>query len=45
MDWFKIVSDYFKAGYYTADQAKVFVIKGKITAEQYQQITGQVYVS
>lgn len=45
MDWFKIVSAYFKAGYYTENQVKVFVVKGKITADEYQQITGQVYVA
>lgn len=45
MDWFKVVSDYYKAGYYTADQVKVFVARGKITADQYQQITNQVYVA
>jgi len=44
MNWFKIISDYFKSGYYTAEQVKIFVAKGKITADEYQQITGQVYV-
>ena len=45
MNWFKLVFDYYKAGYYTADQVKVFVVKGKITADEYEQITGQAYVA
>ena len=43
MDWFKTVSTFYAAGYYTVNQVKVFVIKGKITAEQYKTITGQDY--
>lgn len=45
MDWFRLVLDYFNAGYYTADQVKVFVVKGKITNAQYQTITGIAYVA
>ena len=45
MDWFKIVSDYYKAGYYTVDQVKIFVVKTKITATDYLTITGQTYVA
>lgn len=45
MDWNKIVSDYYNAGYYTVDQVKVFVAKGKITAEQYSIITGDDYTA
>lgn len=43
MDWNKICTDYYKAGYYNAASLKVFVVKGKITADQYQAITGQAY--
>lgn len=45
MDWFTTVQTYYKAGYYTIDQVKVFVAKGKITADQFQQITGQAYTA
>lgn len=45
MDWNKIVGGYYKEGYYIIEQVKVFVSKGKITAEQYKAITGQDYVT
>lgn len=45
MDWFKTISNFYIAGYYTNDQVKVFVVKGKITAEQYLTITGIDYVA
>jgi uncharacterized XkdX family phage protein len=43
MDWFKVIFGYYNSGYYKTDQVKVFVLKGKITADQYQQITGLIY--
>jgi uncharacterized XkdX family phage protein len=43
MDWFRTVLDFFKAGYYTVDQVKIFVAKNKITEEQFKIITGQNY--
>lgn len=45
MDWFKICTDYYNSGYYDNDSLKRFVVKGKITAEQYQIITGIEYVA
>lgn len=45
MDWFKIVKGYYDAGYYTVDQVKIFVQKGKIDATQFQEITGQIYTA
>ena len=45
MDWLKTVSDFYKSGYYTDSQVQVFVAKNKITPEQYQKITGQVYTA
>jgi uncharacterized XkdX family phage protein len=44
MDWYTIIKTYYDAGYYTVDQVKVFVQKGKITAAQFQEITGQEYI-
>jgi uncharacterized XkdX family phage protein len=43
MDWFYTVKLYYDEGYYTADDVRVFVAQNKITADQYQQITGQSY--
>lgn len=45
MDWFKICSDYYKAGYYDNTSLKVFVVRGKITTDQYKLITGVDYVA
>lgn len=45
MNWFKTVSDFYKSGFYTDEQVKVFVDKSKITSDQYQQITGQTYTA
>lgn len=45
MDWNKICTDYYNAGYYDNTSLKTFVIKGKITAEQYKTITGIDYVA
>jgi len=45
MDWNAICTEYYNAGYYTATQVAVFVVKGKITAAQYQTITGQTYTA
>jgi uncharacterized XkdX family phage protein len=44
MDWYGIVKRYYDAGFYTKDQVKVFVQNGKITPQQYEEITGEPYV-
>lgn len=45
MNWTQICTTYYQAGYYTNDSLKVFVVKGKITATDYQTITGIAYVA
>lgn len=40
---FKIVKRFYDKGYYSKEDVAVFVRAGKITAEQYEQITGEVY--
>ncbi|WP_368490236.1 XkdX family protein [Clostridium sp. BJN0013] len=45
MDWFKIYTQYYNAGYYNNDSLKVFVAKNKITVEQYKTIAGVDYVA
>lgn len=44
MNWFDKVQRYYDGGYYTLDQVKVFVKAGKITKEQYKEITNEDYV-
>jgi len=43
MDWFKFVKEHYNLGNYTKEQVSGFVIKNKITAEQYKEITGDTY--
>ncbi|WP_127531184.1 XkdX family protein [Paenibacillus kobensis] len=43
MDWYVIVKRHFDAGRYRAVDVGKFVIAGKITSDQYEEVTGQVY--
>jgi uncharacterized XkdX family phage protein len=45
MDWFRICKDAYESGTYTKDNVKIFVVKNKITAAQYKEITGDDYVA
>ena len=45
MDWFKVCLEYYQAGYYNNTSLKVFVVKNKITADQYKTITGIDYTT
>ena len=38
---FKIVKRYYDKGIYSKENVAVFVMSGKITAEQYKEITGE----
>ena len=40
---FKTVKKYYNMGLYTKKQVADFVIKGKITKEEYELITGEPY--
>ncbi len=42
---FEIVKDYYSKQIYTEANVATFVQAGKITVEQYEQITGQTYVA
>lgn len=44
MDWLKFVSSNYPINY-TIDQVKIFVVKGKIIADQFLTITGQIYIA
>ena len=41
---FKIVKRYYDKGIYTKENVATFVKAKKITPEQYEEITGEVYV-
>ena len=41
---YKIVKRFFDRKIYTEDDVKKFVASGKITAEQYKEITGTEYI-
>lgn len=45
MNWFKFCKDYFDWNIATTDSLKIYVAKGKISAEQYKIITGIDYVA
>lgn len=42
---FKIVKRYYDKGIYTKENVAVFVSAGKITPEQYEEITGEEYTA
>lgn len=42
---FKIVKRYFDKGIYTKEKVAVFVTAGKITPQQYKEITGEEYTA
>ncbi|PLR93184.1 XkdX family protein [Bacillus sp. T33-2] len=42
MDWFKLANNDWNI-YHDPERIKQFVLKGKITAEQYEEITGEPY--
>jgi hypothetical protein len=43
MDWFLIAKSAFEAGWLDAIKLKVWVRKGKISEEQYKEISGEEY--
>ena len=42
-NWFEKIKKYFNAGLWTKKMVGNAVVKGKITAEQYKEITGNDY--
>ena len=40
---YKIIKRFYDRGIYSAEDVGVFVVSGKITAEQYEEITGKKY--
>jgi len=43
VDWYVIVKRHYDAGRYTESDVGKFVVAGKITAQQYEEITGDVF--
>ena len=43
MDWFEKIKIYYEMGLWDIERVKNAVIKGKITAEQFKEITEQAY--
>ena len=43
MNWYEKVQRYYNGGFYAVDQVKAFVRVGKITEEQFTEITEQRY--
>jgi uncharacterized XkdX family phage protein len=43
MDWFGLIKRYYYGGFWTKEQVAQAVALGKITPEQYQEITGEPY--
>ena len=44
MDWFEKIKMYYDMGFWDIERVKNAVIKGRITAEQFEEITKQAYV-
>lgn len=42
---FKVVKRYYDLKIYTSENVKVFVVTNRLTAEEYQLITGEVYTA
>lgn len=43
MNWFEKIKRYYDMGKYDNEQVKIFVKSNKITAEEYELITGEKY--
>lgn len=41
--WFDRIKDFYDRGLWTKEMVRNAVVKGKITAEEYEIITGEVY--
>lgn len=43
LDYNDLATDWYKAGFLSAEDLKVWVVVGTLTQEQFTTITGQVY--
>ena len=44
MSWYQKIKAYYTAGLWTLSMVKNAVIKGKITTDEYKEITGNTYI-
>ena len=44
IEWFEKIKLYYEMGLWDINRVKDAVVKGKITAEQYEEITGEEYI-
>ncbi|MCC0678628.1 MULTISPECIES: XkdX family protein [unclassified Clostridioides] len=45
MNWYKIITDFYKNGNWTKEQVKTAVAKNKITSIEYKEIVGEDYIA
>ena len=45
MNWYKVITDFYKNGNWTKEQVKTAVAKNKITSTEYKEITGEDYIA
>ncbi|HEK4851671.1 TPA: XkdX family protein [Clostridioides difficile] len=45
MNWYKIITDFYRNNNWTKEQVKTAVEKNKITASEYKEITGEDYIA
>ena len=43
--WYEKIKGWYEAGWWTKCMVKDAVVKGKITADEYKEITGEDYVT
>ncbi|MDV9723591.1 XkdX family protein [Clostridioides difficile] len=44
MNWYKIITDFYRNNNWTKEQVKATVLKDKITEGEYKEITGEDYI-
>ncbi|EOY7170423.1 XkdX family protein [Clostridioides difficile] len=45
MNWYKIITDFYRNENWTKEQVKMAVAKNKITSIEYKEITGEDYIA
>ncbi|NMS91918.1 XkdX family protein [Clostridioides difficile] len=45
MNWYKIITDFYKNNNWTKEQVKTAVSKNKITVTEYKKIVGEDYIA